>query len=65
MLADALEAVIGAVYLDGGHAAATALIQHLFGEVIASADVSTWSKDPKTELQEWLHARTKRVRRKS
>jgi ribonuclease-3 len=57
ILADALEAVIGAVFLDGGFAPAQAVVQRLLGEVIAATDVDNWSKDPKTELQEWLQAR--------
>ena len=57
ILADALEALIGAAYLDGGFAPAQALVQHLFGETIATTEVDSWSKDAKTELQEWLQAR--------
>ena len=57
ILADALEALIGATFLDGGFDAARALVQGLFGEVIATTDVASWSKDAKTELQEWLQAR--------
>lgn len=57
ILADAMEAVIGAVYLDGGAEAAHALVTHLFGEIIASTGVDNWRKDAKTELQEWLQAR--------
>lgn len=57
LLADALEAVIGAVFLDGGFAPAHALVQRLFGEVIQATEVESWSKDAKTELQEWLQAR--------
>lgn len=57
ILADALEAVIGAAYRDGGFEAAQALVQRLFGEVIATTDLDSWSKDAKTELQEWLQAR--------
>jgi ribonuclease-3 len=57
LLADALEAVIGAVFLDGGFAAAHGLVQSLFGEVIQATEVESWSKDAKTELQEWLQAR--------
>ena len=57
ILADAMEAVIGAVYLDGGAEAAHALVARLFGEVIAGAGVDSWRKDAKTELQEWLQAR--------
>ena len=57
ILADALEALIGAAYIDGGCASAQAMVQHLFGETIANAEVDSWSKDAKTELQEWLQAR--------
>ena len=57
ILADALEAVIGAAFLDGGYAQAQALVQRLFGEVIAGTGIDNWSKDAKTELQEWLQAR--------
>ncbi len=57
ILADALEALIGATFLDGGFDAARALVSGLFGEVIQTTDVASWSKDAKTELQEWLQAR--------
>lgn len=57
ILADAMEAVIGAVYLDGGPEAAHALVERLFGEIIAGTGVDAWRKDAKTELQEWLQAR--------
>jgi ribonuclease-3 len=57
ILADAMEAVIGAVYLDGGAEAAHGLVSRLFGEIIAGTGVDSWRKDAKTELQEWLQAR--------
>jgi ribonuclease III len=57
MLADAMEAVIGAVFLDGGYGPAFELVQRLFGAIILATDASHWSKDAKTELQEWLQAR--------
>ncbi len=57
ILADALEAVIGAAFVDGGFPAARALVGRLFGDVINSTDIAAWSKDAKTELQEWLQAR--------
>jgi ribonuclease-3 len=57
ILADALEAVIGAAFLDGGFGPAHALVQRLFGDVIATTEIDRWSKDAKTELQEWLQAR--------
>jgi ribonuclease III len=57
ILADALEAIIGAVFLDGGFEPAHAVVRSLFGEVIFSTEVDAWTKDAKTELQEWLQAR--------
>lgn len=57
ILADALEAVIGAIYLDGGFGAAEAAILELFGDMISGLDVATASKDAKTALQEWLQGR--------
>lgn len=55
LLADALEAVIAAVYLDGGFAPAKALVLRLWGDRIAS--VGEDARDPKTALQEWAQAR--------
>jgi len=57
MLADAVEALIGAVLLDGGAAAAEALIDLLFAEEIANLPDADELKDPKTRLQEWLQGR--------
>jgi ribonuclease-3 len=57
ILADAVEALIGAVFVDGGYEPAQALVQRLFGEVIQATEAENWSKDAKTELQEWLQAR--------
>jgi ribonuclease III len=57
ILADALEAIIGAVFLDGGFQPAHAVVQRIFGDVIQATEVDNWSKDAKTELQEWLQAR--------
>ena len=57
ILADAVEALIGAVFVDGGYAAAAALVQRLFGEIIQDTEAESWAKDAKTELQEWLQAR--------
>lgn len=57
ILADAVEALIGATYLDGGFDPAAQLVRQLFGELISSTDVDSWTKDAKTELQEWLQAR--------
>ncbi len=57
ILADAFEAVVGAVYLDGGFEPAGALVRRLFEPVLAQGDVQVGAKDAKTELQEWLQAR--------
>ena len=57
ILADAVEALIGAVFQEGGYERARALVQSLFGEVIHATEADSWSKDAKTELQEWLQAR--------
>lgn len=57
ILADALEAVIGAVYLDAGFESASALVQRLFKNVEINARMDAIGKDPKTELQEWLQGR--------
>jgi ribonuclease-3 len=57
ILADAVEAIIGAVHLDAGFDAALALVRRWFGELIERGDPEQWGKDPKTELQERLQAR--------
>ena len=58
ILADALEALCGAVYLDGGLAAAEPLVARLFGERIAALPQAEALKDPKTRLQEYLQSRS-------
>ncbi|MCU0967256.1 MAG: ribonuclease III [Rubrivivax sp.] len=57
ILADAVEALIGATFVDGGWEAAQGVVRRLFGDVILATDAESWSKDAKTELQEWLQAR--------
>ncbi len=57
ILADALEAVIGATYLDGGFAAGEALVQRLFAKIAINPQMQAIGKDPKTALQEWLQGR--------
>jgi ribonuclease-3 len=57
MLADALEAVIGAVYLDAGYDKADQLVRRLFKDVEVNPQMKAIGKDPKTELQEWLQGR--------
>ena len=57
ILADALEAVLGAVYLDAGYIVAEALVHRLFADVDMGAQAVAAGKDAKTALQEWLQAR--------
>ena len=57
ILADVLEAVIGAVYLDGGFAAANALVRRLYQGLEINPAMDAIGKDAKTELQEWLQGR--------
>jgi ribonuclease-3 len=54
IVADALEAVIGAVYLDGGMDAAASVVRLLLDPAIEGALSGTLFMDHKTELQEWL-----------
>ncbi|MFI4926505.1 MAG: ribonuclease III [Burkholderiales bacterium] len=61
ILADALEAVIGAVYLDAGYPVAEALVQRLFANVEIKPEMSAAARDPKTELQELLQGRRMKV----
>lgn len=57
ILADALEAILGAVYLDGGFESCGKLIHQLYQQRIASLPPAADLKDPKTRLQEYLQAR--------
>lgn len=57
ILADALEALIGALLLDGGFAAAEKVVLGLYIPFIRQADVLTLGKDAKTLLQEYLQSR--------
>ncbi len=57
ILADALEAVFAAVFLDAGFPAAKAVIDRLYVPVLAELDPKAPTKDPKTALQEWLQGR--------
>jgi len=57
ILADGLEALLAAVYLDGGMAPAAELIQRLFRERLEGLSPELHGKDPKTRLQEHLQAR--------
>lgn len=55
-LADAFEALLGAVYLDGGLEAASQFIKRFFSERLDQCDPNKALKDPKTRLQEYLQA---------
>jgi ribonuclease III len=57
ILADAMEAVFGAVFVDGGYDAARRTIDAVYADVLRDADPGVLGKDPKTRLQEWLQAR--------
>jgi ribonuclease-3 len=57
ILADALEAILGAIYLDAGFDAARATIEQLYRLRIDRIDPRNTGKDAKTALQEWLQGR--------
>ena len=63
ILADALEALCGAIYLDGGLAAAEPLITRLFASRVAALPAPEALKDAKTRLQEYLQSRSLTVPR--
>jgi ribonuclease-3 len=57
ILADALEAIFGAVFLDGGFGAVQAVIGRFYQPLLATLDPAKAIKDAKTALQEWLQSR--------
>ncbi len=57
ILADALEAIIGAVYTDGGFETARRVVLDIFHATLRDADPVVLGKDPKTLLQEYLQGR--------
>jgi ribonuclease-3 len=57
ILADAFEAVLGAVYLDAGFDAVRAAVERTFGERLQRRESLPVGKDPKTALQEHLQGR--------
>lgn len=57
ILADALEAIIGAAFVDGGYHAAEALVLKLFEEKLAIIDPKMIDKDAKSQLQEYLQGK--------
>jgi ribonuclease-3 len=61
VLANLFEAVIAAIYLDGGMEPVVALVERVFGGEIASG--ALLERDPKTRFQEWTHARLRETPR--
>ncbi len=57
ILAGAVEALVGAVHLDGGCEAGRALVRRLLEPLLDGLDAEAVPKDPKTRLQEWLQGR--------
>lgn len=57
ILADALEALFGAIYLDAGFDATKSVIERIYSERLASLPEASELRDSKTRLQEWLQAR--------
>lgn len=57
ILADTLEALFGAVFLDAGFDTACGVVESVYATDLARLDPAALSKDPKTRLQEWLQAR--------
>lgn len=59
ILADAFEAILGAIFLDGGYGACEEVILALFDPLIENLPDAEKLKDAKTRLQEWLQARAR------
>ncbi len=57
ILADAIEAVIAAKFIDSGMDACISLIQQWFGNRLEMSNTKQLGKDPKTKLQEWLQSK--------
>lgn len=57
ILADAMEAIFGAIFLDSGFEAAEQVVTMLYADVLESLDPTRTLKDPKTALQEFLQSR--------
>jgi ribonuclease-3 len=57
ILADALEALFGAIYLDAGFDAAVAVVERVYGDRLDNLPSLEDLRDPKTRLQEWLQGR--------
>lgn len=63
ILADALEALFGAIYLDAGFDAARRVIEKLYAPLVEHLQPGQFQKDAKTRLQEWLQGRKKSLPR--
>jgi ribonuclease-3 len=63
ILADALEALLGAIYLDAGFVAAQVVIEKLYAPLLEKLKPGQFQKDAKTRLQEWLQGRKKALPR--
>lgn len=63
ILADALEALFGAIYLDGGFEAAHIVVVNLYTPLLDKLKPGQVQKDAKTSLQEWLQGRKKALPR--
>lgn len=57
ILANTLESVLGAIYLDSGLEDCRRVILSLYSDILAGMNLDGMRKDPKTELQEWLQSR--------
>lgn len=56
ILADVVEAVVGAIFLDAGFEAAKSVIERLYEQALTELDPNNAGKDAKTQLQEWLQS---------
>ena len=63
ILADALEALFGAIYLDAGFTAAQTVIGRLYAPLLDELKPGQFQKDAKTRLQEWLQGKKKALPR--
>ena len=63
ILADAMEAIIGAIYLDAGETACAEVVTGWYADRLATLTLEDGLKDPKTRLQEFLQARKHEVPR--
>jgi ribonuclease III len=57
ILSDAMEAIMGALFLDQGIDASRRWIEQLFNDKLQALSLDNWQKDPKTQLQELMQAR--------